>query len=82
MDCDLTTKEGVQSYLTQHLSLNVDPDGLKRLGGGYCNFLWRVKLNTPYQGYESIILKHAQAYLSSDEAVDIGVERLVCGILH
>lgn len=80
MDSDLTTQDGVRSYLTQHLSLDVDPNGVSRLGGGYCNFAWRVKLNAPYQGHESIILKHAQAHLSSDQTVEIGVERLVCDI--
>ena len=80
MTFDLKTEEGLLAYLTQHLSLDVDLDGLKRLSGGFVNITWRIRLNAPFKGYTNIILKHAQPHLSSDENFKIGVERSVCGI--
>lgn len=80
----LKTQEGVLSYLTQHLALDVDLDGVKRLNGGFVNVTWRIALNSPYRGHKSIILKHAQSHLASDESFKIGVERSVSDdpILH
>ncbi|PPQ83229.1 Psilocin Phosphotransferase (PsiK) [Psilocybe cyanescens] len=75
MAFDLKTPEGLLLYLTRHLSLDVDPSGVKRLSGGFVNVTWRIRLNAPYQGHTSIILKHAQPHLSSDEDFKIGVER-------
>nr|A0A286LEZ6.1 RecName: Full=4-hydroxytryptamine kinase; AltName: Full=Psilocybin biosynthesis kinase [Psilocybe cyanescens]ASU62240.1 4-hydroxytryptamine kinase [Psilocybe cyanescens] len=75
MTFDLKTEEGLLSYLTKHLSLDVAPNGVKRLSGGFVNVTWRVGLNAPYHGHTSIILKHAQPHLSSDIDFKIGVER-------
>ncbi|PPQ98758.1 Psilocin Phosphotransferase (PsiK) [Panaeolus cyanescens] len=77
MAFDLKTVEGLIVYLTKCLSLEVDSSGVKRLSGGFVNVTWRIRLNAPYQGHTSIILKHAQPHMSTDKDFKIGVERSV-----
>ncbi|KAF7978033.1 hypothetical protein HWV62_1917 [Athelia sp. TMB] len=70
MPMDLTTGDGVRMYLTAYLALDV------RSGGGYCNFSWRAKLESLYEGQVSIVVKYAAPFTSWDRNIELGVERL------
>lgn len=75
---DLTTGDGVRVYLTAHMTLKVE--STERLSGGYCNFVWRAKLKTPYEGQNSVIVKYAAPFTSWDQTIELGVERLVSNV--
>ncbi|KZP27682.1 hypothetical protein FIBSPDRAFT_1039994 [Athelia psychrophila] len=71
---NLTTADGTRSYLEKHLSLNVE--AVERLSGGFINFVWRAKLGTPYEGQNSIVVKHAPPFTAMDSSLNVAVERL------
>ncbi|KZP34384.1 hypothetical protein FIBSPDRAFT_923907 [Athelia psychrophila] len=71
---DLTTADGTRSYLEEHFSLDVE--SIEALSGGFINFVWRVKLGTPYEGQNSIVVKHAEPFTARDLSVNAAVERL------
>lgn len=72
---DLTTKEGVLSYLADHTAYDVVSVSL--LSGGWTNFTWRIKLCTPLDEHRAIIVKHAAPYALYSKAVSISQERMV-----
>ncbi|KAH7921661.1 kinase-like protein [Leucogyrophana mollusca] len=72
MPLELTTEESVHAYLNNHTTFNTS-DPIELVKGGYCNYTWRIRLSTPYKGYRSLILKHAQpfaAYANSEMIVE------------
>ena len=44
------------------------------LTGGYVNYVYRIHLLTPFEGTQTVILKHAQPFLKSsvDSALEVG----------
>ncbi|KZP10119.1 hypothetical protein FIBSPDRAFT_938200 [Athelia psychrophila] len=71
---NLTTADGTRSYLEKYLSLNVE--SVERLSGGFINFVWRAKLGTPYEGQNSIVVKHAEPFTAADSSLNVPVGRL------
>ena len=48
-------------HVTQYLSATPwAAKSMKTLSGGYTNFVFRIDLAEPYQGQESVILKHGK----------------------
>ena len=82
-DLDLSTERDVRAYLenTPFKSQDVIP-----LSGGTANYVFRLKLVTPYLGRETLVLKHAKPYVKNYHAIaldlDRQVSRLVPGVVH
>lgn len=72
---NLSTVDGIRSYLQKDLSLDVE--SVESLSGGRINFVWRAKLGTPYEGRNSIVVKHAEPFTAIDQSASVAVERLV-----
>ena len=47
------------------------------LPGGNINYLYRIQLVAPFEGSETVVLKHAQAFWKTSLSTAWGVERLV-----
>ena len=71
---DLTTAQGVVDYLRSKLP--VQASSAAPLSGGYVGYVWRVELAVAYEGYSSVVVKHAQPHTSGNTAMPIAVERL------
>ena len=71
---DLTTAKGVLAYLatTPFASMSAE-----QLSGGHTNFIFRLQLNTPHQGHQTLILKHARPYVASAADFSLPVSRQV-----
>jgi 5-methylthioribose kinase len=74
VEFDLTTPEGVLAYVapTPFASSRAES-----LSGGNANFIFRLHLNTPYEGHQTLVLKHAQPYLARAPAFPLPVSRQV-----
>ncbi|KAJ8518781.1 hypothetical protein ONZ45_g4216 [Pleurotus djamor] len=59
---DLTTTSGVEQYLstTPFKSTKVTP-----LSGGTANYIYRIDLETPFQGHSSLIFKHGLPFVGT-----------------
>ncbi|KAG5652930.1 hypothetical protein H0H81_003073 [Sphagnurus paluster] len=59
---ELTTTEGVQAYIanTPFASHTVTS-----LSGGTGNFAYRIHLSAPFEGQETLVLKHAEPYIKN-----------------
>ncbi|KAH7909269.1 kinase-like domain-containing protein [Hygrophoropsis aurantiaca] len=88
MSIELTSLEQVRAYIDKRTSFNIAADSIELVKGGYCNYTWRVRLDTPHLCHQSIILKHAQpfaAYANSEmiryeyEALKAISESPLCG---
>ena len=71
---DLTTVEGVKAYLqtTPFASSSVTA-----LSGGIANWTYRLQLVEPYEGQDTLVLKHTRDYLSWNSERKLSVERQV-----
>ena len=71
---DLSDSHHVAQYLstTPWAAKSVTP-----LSGGSVNFAFRIELVEPYQGQETVILKHSTSYLSIAKDFSFSVERQV-----
>ncbi|KAJ7084642.1 kinase-like domain-containing protein [Mycena belliarum] len=58
---DLSTIAGAQTYLA---STPFASTRLTLLSGVHCNFTYRLHLATPYKGRTTLVMKHAQPYIS------------------
>ncbi|KAI9507816.1 kinase-like domain-containing protein [Russula earlei] len=69
---DLTTPKGVLAYLapTPFASSRAES-----LSGGLANFIFRLHLNTPYEGRPTLVLKHARPYAASSPDFPLPVSR-------
>jgi hypothetical protein len=59
---DLTSSEGVLAYVASTPFASALAESLS---GGNANFVFRLHLNKPYEGHQTLILKHAQPYVAS-----------------
>jgi 5-methylthioribose kinase len=57
---DLTTKAGVEAYLTDTLFACTKAEALS---GGMANFVFRLYLCQPHEGNTTLVLKHGQPYV-------------------
>jgi len=75
-DLDLSTERDVGRYLedTAYKSKDVIP-----LSGGIANYVFRLKLVTPYLGRETLVLKHAKPYVKSNHMIAVELDRQVRG---
>ncbi|KAI0248383.1 kinase-like domain-containing protein [Lactifluus subvellereus] len=62
VEFDLTSPEGVLDYVA---STPFASSHAESLSGGSANFIFRLHLNTPYEGHQTLVLKHAQPYVAS-----------------
>ena len=71
---DLSNPQHVSQYLsaTPWAAKSVTP-----LSGGYTNFTFRIELAEPYQGQETVVLKHGKSYVSVTDGSSLSVERQV-----
>ena len=71
---DLTIPQDVLLYLakTPFASIQVIP-----LSGGTANYVFRLQLKIPYEGRDSLVLKHARPYIKDWVTFAYAVERQV-----
>jgi hypothetical protein len=76
-DLNLTTERDVRAYLekTPYKSTDIIP-----LSGGLTNYVFRLKLVTPYLGRETLVLKHATSYVKDYQMVAVELDRQVSGV--
>jgi len=71
---DLTTADGVLAYLATTPFASTSAE---QLSGGNTNFVFRLQLSTPHQGHQTLILKHARAYVANNTNFSLPVSRQV-----
>lgn len=73
-EIDLSKPDDVLQYLsgTPFASSHVVP-----LSGGNANYLFRLYLQSPYDGMQTLVMKHGKALPSGDETFSFSVERQV-----
>lgn len=73
-ELDLSKPGDLLQYLlgTPFASFKVVP-----LSGGNANYLFRLYLQSPYDGMQTLVLKHGKACPSGDETFSFSVERQV-----
>ncbi|KAI0931259.1 hypothetical protein AcW1_001289 [Taiwanofungus camphoratus] len=71
---DLATAEDVLVYVaeTQFASKEATP-----LTGGFGNYAFRLHLHVPFQGHDTVVLKHAKPYIPGLREMEFAVERQV-----
>ena len=76
---DLTETQGVHDYLskTPFASTEVVP-----LSGGNANYVYRLYLKNPYEGRDSLVMKHGRPYLKTDLTLALATERQVSVFLY
>ncbi|TCD68090.1 hypothetical protein EIP91_011543 [Steccherinum ochraceum] len=69
---DLATPKGIVAFLesTDFASVVAIP-----ITGGYGNYVFRVALKKPYQGRETLVVKHGKPYIPGNENFKFAVER-------
>ena len=74
---DLTEPQDVLHYLskTPFASAEVVP-----LSGGNANYVYRLYLKNPYQGRDSLVMKHGRPYMKTDSKLALATERQVSGL--
>ena len=73
---DLSTEKGLISYLacTEFASNG----RVELLPGGLTNWIWRVWLETPYKGHDTVIVKHGKSCMKALGNRSVPLERQVC----
>lgn len=73
-ELDLSRPEDVLRYLaeTPFASSRVDS-----LSGGTANYIFRLHLERPYKGIQTLVLKHGKAWLPADKSFALSLERQV-----
>ncbi|KAF5378573.1 hypothetical protein D9615_007124 [Tricholomella constricta] len=69
---DLTSALGVQAYLA---STPFASDTVTSISGGTANFAYRIHLMTPFEGQETLVLKHAQPYVKDLSCIPFWLDR-------
>ena len=74
---DLTEPQDVHDYLskTPFASTKVVP-----LSGGTANYVYRLYLKNPYEGRDSLVMKHGRPYVKDYLTLAFSTERQVSGI--
>jgi hypothetical protein len=72
---DLTTTDGLLQYLSTNTSFA--PAVVTRCTGGMGNFTFRIHLATPYEGRNTLIVKHGKPYLPADSTFALPLSRQV-----
>ena len=74
---DLTEPRDVLNYLskTPFASTEVVP-----LSGGNSNYVYRLYLKNPYEGRDSLVMKHGRPYVKDDITIALSTERQVSGV--
>ena len=71
---DLTTVGGILSYLATTPFASASAE---QLSGGHTNFTFRLQLNAPHEGHQTLILKHARPYGANATNFSLPVSRQV-----
>lgn len=73
-ELDLSQADDVLEYLaeTPFASSEVEP-----LSGGRANYVFRLRLKTPYKGWRTIVMKHGKGWYPTDDSLAFSVERQV-----
>ena len=58
---DLTTEQGVRTYLAG--TPFAASDRIETVSGGSANYVYRIWLDTPFEGRNTLILKHTKPYV-------------------
>ncbi|KAL0575243.1 hypothetical protein V5O48_006734 [Marasmius crinis-equi] len=61
---DLANATGVQAYLED---TPFAADAIDALSGGTANFVYRIKLKTPFDGRSTMIVKHGKSYVATSK---------------
>jgi len=74
MSTDLSDALNVSTYLinTPFACKKAEP-----LSGGTANFVFRIHLNQPYEGQETVILKHSTTHAATNKNIPLALERQV-----
>ena len=74
---DLTEPQDVHDYLskTPFASTEVVP-----LSGGTANYVYRLYLKNPYEGRDSLVMKHGRPYVKNYLSLAFATERQVSGV--
>ncbi|KAI9454133.1 kinase-like domain-containing protein [Lactarius psammicola] len=72
IEFDLTTAEGVLAYLATTPFASASAE---LLSGGSTNFIFRLRLNAPYKGRQTLVLKHARPYVAGSPDFPLPVSR-------
>lgn len=81
---DLSDVSGVLAYLQETTFASSDATVLS---GGFGNFTYRLHLRVPYEGHDTLVLKHAKPYVASPyvasgEMIPFDLERQVTSFLQ
>ena len=71
---DLATSSGVLAFLAD---TPFSSDIAIKLTGGYGNYVFRLHLKEPFEGRQTLVLKHGKPHLPGDESFKFSVERQV-----
>ncbi|KAF8079097.1 kinase-like domain-containing protein [Lyophyllum atratum] len=71
-EADLTTVEAVGAYLADSPFAS---GTVTVLSGGTANFAYRIHLDTPFEGQETLVLKHAQPYVKNLASLQFWLDR-------
>lgn len=71
---DLTTEAGVEGYVdnTPYACTRAEA-----LSGGLGNYAFRLHLRQPYEGHETVILKHSRPYVKALTHIPLDIGRQV-----
>ena len=72
---DLSIEQDVCRYLNDNTVFKTTH--VIALSGGTANYVFRLKLATPYLGRETLVLKHAKPYIKQDHLIPFGLDRQV-----
>lgn len=71
---DLATASGIRSHLE---NTSFASDGVTSLNGGSGNYTYRLHLHAPYNGRQTLVLKHAKPYVAANKEIPFDVKRQV-----
>ncbi|GLB43504.1 putative phosphotransferase enzyme family protein [Lyophyllum shimeji] len=69
---DLTTVAGVHAYIA---TTPFASSAVTILSGGTGNFAYRIHLDVPFQGQETLVLKHAEPYVKNYRSMPFSLDR-------
>ncbi|KAG5643867.1 hypothetical protein DXG03_009551 [Asterophora parasitica] len=69
---DLTTELGVKAYLAD---TPFSSETVTSLSGGTGNFAFRIHLATPFEGQETLVLKHAEPFIKNLPSIAFSLDR-------
>ena len=76
---DLTEPQDVRGYLSKTPFASTE---VVALSGGNANYVYRLYLKNPYEGRDSLVMKHGRPYVRSNSTIALATERQVGVFLY